>query len=104
VSAAPGRLAAVVVVALVLLVGLSTAAVALGVALLRALEPPGLADVGVPAAAAGCDDVVRDPGRGIATHVGPGTGLPGVTRVGRPGAALATFTRRSPRSLGVRAS
>jgi hypothetical protein len=76
-----GRLVAVVVVGVALVVVLGAASVALGLTLLRSLSPPALADLGVRGVDAGCDDVVRDPGRGIATHVGPGTSEPDRTRV-----------------------
>ncbi len=70
-----GGLVALVVGGAVLVVVLAVAAVVVGVALLRG-GGTSLADVGVPASEAGCDDVVRDPGKGIATHVGPGTSEP----------------------------
>ncbi len=73
-----GRVVGLVVGAALLTVVLAVAAVLVTV---RALRPASLEDVGASAAAAGCDDVVRDEGRGIATHVGPGTDDPDLTRV-----------------------
>ena len=69
------RLVALVVGGAVLVVVLAVTAVVVGVALLRGggRRSPTSAS---PASEAGCDDVVRDPGKGIATHVGPGTSEP----------------------------
>lgn len=73
-----GRVVAVAVGAALLAVVLLVVA---AVVVVRVLRPATLADIGVPAAEAGCDDVVRDEGRGISTHVGPGTNEPDLIRV-----------------------
>jgi hypothetical protein len=71
-----GLVVAVVVGLVLLLVALLVG----GLALLGWLLTRGDGSaVGAPASA--CDDVVRDEGQGISTHVGPGTPQPDVTRV-----------------------
>jgi hypothetical protein len=40
-----------------------------------------LADIGVAASAASCDEVTNDPAEGVNNHVGPGTPTPDTTRV-----------------------
>jgi Protein of unknown function (DUF3105) len=51
-----------------------------------ALAATSVADVGVDAAAASCDDVVSEPAEGVNAHIGPGTDTPDKTRVEYPSA------------------